>query len=259
MADPTAMMTLATDITIAEMLMSPAVWLSFATLALLEVVLGIDNIIFLSIITQKLPPEQQPLARKIGLAMALIMRIVLLSMVAWIATLTHPVFHVGDHGVSWRDMIMLGGGMFLLYKGTGEIHHTMEGHDEGHGSPKSAAFFWIIMQIAVLDLVFSLDSVITAVGMSEHLPVMIAAVVFAIAVMLFAAEPVSKFVQDHPTIKMLALSFILLVGMVLIADGLHLHIPKGYLYFAIAFSLGVETLNLLSAKKRAKKAAQKNH
>lgn len=253
MADVSAMSTIATDATIMELLTSPAVWLSFATLALLEVVLGIDNIIFLSIITDKLPKAQQPLARRIGLAMALIMRIVLLSMVAWIATLTHPVFTIADHTVSWRDLIMLGGGMFLLYKGTGEIHHTMEGHDETHSSAKSAAFFWIIVQIAVLDLVFSLDSVITAVGMSDHLPVMIAAVVFAIAVMLFASEPVSKFVHDHPTIKMLALSFILLVGMVLIADGLHLHIPKGYLYFAIAFSLGVESLNLLAAKRREAK------
>lgn len=245
------MMNVATDLTVAEMLTSPAVWLSFLTLALLEVVLGIDNIIFLSIITGKLPKKQQPLARKIGLALALLMRIVLLSMVAWIATLTNPVLHVGEHAVSWRDMIMLGGGLFLLYKGTGEIHHTMEGGEEDHSTVKSAAFFWIIVQIAILDLVFSLDSVITAVGMSDHLPVMIAAVVFAIGVMLFAAEPVSKFVHDHPTIKMLALSFILLVGMVLIADGLHLHIPKGYLYFAIAFSLGVESLNLIAAKKRA--------
>ena len=256
MADPN-MMALATDMTIVEMLASPAVWLSFATLALLEVVLGIDNIIFLSIITQKLPKSQQPLARKIGLALALLMRIILLSMVAWIATLTNPVFHVGDHAVSWRDMIMLGGGMFLLYKGTTEIHHTIDEDDEGHEvSAKKAAFGWIIVQIAILDLVFSLDSVITAVGMSDHLPVMIAAVVFAIAVMLFAAEPVSKFVHDHPTIKMLALSFILLVGMVLIADGLHLHIPKGYLYFAIAFSLGVESLNLMAAKRRQRKKAE---
>lgn len=252
MVDPN-MMSAATDMTIAEMLVSPEVWLSFATLALLEVVLGIDNIIFLSIITDKLPANQQPLARRVGLAMALIMRIILLSMVAWIATLTNPVFTIMEHTVSWRDMIMLGGGLFLLYKGTGEIHHTMEGHEEDHTKKKAASFFWIIVQIAVLDLVFSLDSVITAVGMSEHLPVMIAAVVFAIAVMLFASEPVSKFVHEHPTIKMLALSFILLVGVVLIADGLHLHIPKGYLYFAIAFSLGVETLNLMAAKRRKKK------
>lgn len=253
MSDPTLVAGLATDMGVIEMLTSPAVWLSFATLALLEVVLGIDNIIFLSIITQKLPPHQQPLARKIGLALALLMRIVLLSMVAWIATLTNAVFHIGDHGVSWRDMIMLGGGMFLLYKGTGEIHHTLEDDEEHQVSTKKAAFGWIIVQIAVLDLVFSLDSVITAVGMADHLSIMIAAVVFAIAVMLFAAEPVSKFVHDHPTIKMLALSFILLVGMVLVADGLHLHIPKGYLYFAIAFSLGVETLNLLAAKRRKRK------
>ncbi len=245
----------ATDMSLVDMLLSPQIWLSFATLALLEVVLGIDNIIFLSIITQSLPESQQPLARRIGLALALGMRIVLLSMVVWIATLTTPVFSFGDHDVSWRDMIMLGGGLFLLYKGTGEIHHTMEGRDEDIGNVKSSAFFWIILQIGILDLVFSLDSVITAVGMSDHLPVMIAAVVFAIAVMLFAAEPVSKFVHNHPTIKILALSFILLVGMVLIADGLHLHIPKGYLYFAIAFSLGVESLNLIAAKRREAKRA----
>lgn len=255
MVDP-ALMSLSPDMTIGEMLLNPHIWLSFATLALLEVVLGIDNIIFLSIITQKLPKAQQPLARKIGLGLALGMRVVLLSMVAWIATLTEPVFSVGDHAVSWRDMIMLGGGLFLLYKGTGEIHHTMEEDEDAIGSDiKSSAFMWIILQIGLLDLVFSLDSVITAVGMSDHLPVMIGAVVFAIAVMLFASEPVSKFVHDHPTIKMLALSFILLVGMVLIADGLHLHIPKGYLYFAIAFSLGVETLNLLAAKRKARKKA----
>ena len=256
MADPNMMMSLATDMSIVDMLSSPAVWLSFATLALLEVVLGIDNIIFLSIITDKLPKHQQPLARRIGLALALLMRIGLLSMVAWIATLTNPVFTIDEHTVSWRDMIMLGGGLFLLYKGTGEIHHTLEGNEEDIVSKKTAVFGWVIVQIAILDLVFSLDSVITAVGMAEHLPVMIAAVVFAILVMLLAAEPVSKFVHDHPTIKMLALSFILLVGMVLIADGLHLHIPKGYLYFAIAFSLGVETLNLLAAKRRARKRAE---
>lgn len=257
MADLHSMVALSPDLSLLEMLVSPAVWLSFATLALLEVVLGIDNIIFLTIITGKLPPAQQPMARQIGLAMALVMRIMLLSMIAWIATLTNPLFHFGDHGVSWRDMIMLGGGMFLLYKGTGEIHHTMEGDEDDHVSVKKAVFLWTILQIAILDLVFSLDSVITAVGMSDHLPVMIAAVVFAIGVMLFAAEPVSKFVHDHPTIKMLALSFILLVGMVLVADGLHLHIPKGYLYFAIAFSLGVESLNLMAEKRRQKKQEAK--
>lgn len=256
MADPAMMASFATDMNLVEMLSSPAVWMSFATLAILEIVLGIDNIIFLSIITDKLPKHQQPMARKIGLALALIMRIVLLSMVMWIATLTTPIFTVFDHTVSWRDLIMLGGGLFLLYKGTGEIHHTMLGAEEATISKKSAVFGWVIVQIAVLDLVFSLDSVITAVGMADHLPVMIAAVVLAIAVMLFAAEPVSKFVHEHPTIKMLALSFILLVGVVLIADGLHMHIPKGYLYFAIAFSLGVETLNLLAAKRRARKIAE---
>lgn len=237
-----------------ELLMDPHVWVSFATLAVLEIVLGIDNIIFLSIITGKLPVEQQPLARKIGLALALGMRIALLASIVWITKLTAPIFTVFAQEVSWRDLIMLGGGMFLLYKGTTEVHHMVD-HDEGDLTKvKVQSFFSVIMQIAILDLVFSLDSVITAVGMAEHLPVMIAAVVFAIAVMLFASEPVSKFVNDNPSIKMLALSFILLVGMALVADGLHFHIPKGYLYFAIAFSLSVETLNLLAAKMRHKRA-----
>lgn len=235
-----------------DLLMDPAIWLSFTTLALLEIVLGIDNIIFLTIITAKLPKEQQPLARKVGLGLALGMRIVLLSMIAWIATLTNPIFSVMDHDVSWRDLIMILGGMFLLFKGTSEVHHIMEDDGDHDTSLKKVSFFWVIMQIALLDLVFSLDSVITAVGMADHLFVMISAVVFAILVMMFAAESVSRFVNNHPTIKMLALSFILLVGMALVADGLHFHIPKGYLYFAIAFSLGVETLNLLAAKARQK-------
>lgn len=237
-----------------ELLTDPHIWLSFATLAVLEIVLGIDNIIFLSIITGKLPLERQPAARRIGLALALLMRIALLASIVWITKLTTPIFTVFAQEVSWRDLIMLGGGMFLLFKGTTEVHHMVD-HDEDDGMDvKAQSFLSVIIQIAVLDLVFSLDSVITAVGMAEHLPVMIAAVVFAIIVMLFASEPVSNFVNNNPSIKMLALSFILLVGMALVADGLHFHIPKGYLYFAIAFSLSVETLNLLAAKARHKKA-----
>lgn len=237
-----------------ELLTDPAIWASFATLAVLEIVLGIDNIIFLSIVTAALPKEQQKLARQIGLALALIMRIILLSMIVWITKLTDPIFSVGEHGVSWRDLIMLGGGLFLLWKGTQEIHHSLEGHEEDEAAKKKkAAFSMVIGQIVILDLVFSLDSVITAVGMSDQLFVMIAAVVVAIAVMLFASEPVSKFVHDHPTVKMLALSFILLVGLVLVAEGLHHHIERGYMYFAISFSLGVEFLNLWAAKRKKKK------
>ncbi|MDB5492426.1 MAG: Integral rane protein TerC [Micavibrio sp.] len=237
-----------------ELLTDPHIWLSFATLAILEIVLGIDNIIFLSIITGKLPQARQPAARRIGLALALLMRIALLASIVWITKLTTPIFTLTEHDVSWRDLIMLGGGMFLLFKGTTEVHHMVDHDDEDDVKVKAQSFLSVIIQIAVLDLVFSLDSVITAVGMAEHLPVMIAAVVFAIVVMLFASEPVSNFVNNNPSIKMLALSFILLVGMALVADGLHFHIPKGYLYFAIAFSLSVETLNLLAAKMRHKRA-----
>lgn len=234
--------------------MDPHVWLSFLTLAVLEVVLGIDNIIFLSIITGKLPVHQQPMARRIGLALALIMRVILLCSIVWITKLTTPLFAAFGQDVSWRDLIMLGGGLFLLYKGTTEVHHMVDHDDDDESkTTKVSGFFSVIMQIAILDLVFSLDSVITAVGMADHVSVMIAAVVFAILVMLLAAEPVSKFVNDNPSIKMLALSFILLVGMALVADGLHFHIPKAYLYFAIAFSLSVETLNLLAAKARHKR------
>lgn len=236
-----------------DMLLSPEIIISFLTLAVLEIVLGIDNIIFLSIISEKLPPKQQPLARRIGLLLALGMRIVLLSMILWIAHLTTPIFTVWDHAVSWRDIIMLVGGAFLLVKGTLEIHHHIEGdgHEKTTGVAQ-ATFAAVIMQIVVIDVVFSLDSVITAVGMTDNMPVMIAAVVAAIAVMMLAAEPVSAFVQKHPTVKMLALSFLLLIGMALIADGLHFHIPKGYLYFAVAFSLGVEMLNLWARKKMKK-------
>jgi predicted tellurium resistance membrane protein TerC len=237
-----------------ELLVDPHAWVSFATLAVLEIVLGIDNIIFLSIITGKLPIARQPAARRVGLALALLMRIALLASIVWITKLTTPIFTLYEHEVSWRDLIMLSGGMFLLFKGTTEVHHMVDSDEEEESDVKAQGFLSVIIQIAVLDLVFSLDSVITAVGMAEHLPIMIAAVVFAIGVMLVASEPVSNFVNNNPSIKMLALSFILLVGMALVADGMHVHIPKGYLYFAIAFSLSVETLNLLAAKRRSRRA-----
>ncbi len=236
-----------------EWMFSTEIWMSFVTLALLEVILGIDNVIFLSIISSKLPAELQKKARFIGLSLALIMRVIMLCGISWIAGMTAPVFSIADHGVSWRDIILGVGGLFLIYKGTHEIHNSVEGEEEDHGVKKVTSFAAVIAQIVIIDLVFSLDSVITAVGMTENLPVMIAAVVFAIVVMMFASEPTSNFVQKNPTVKMLALSFLLLVGLALIADAMHFHIPRGYLYFAIAFSLGVEFLNLMAAKNRKKK------
>lgn len=238
-----------------EWLSSPEIWASFLTLALLEIILGIDNVIFLSIVSSRLPKEQQAKARFIGLALALIMRIVLLMGIAWIAGLTAMAFAIGGHEVSWRDIILGLGGLFLLYKGTLEIHHTVEGDEhEQAGLKKTVTFGAVIGQIVVLDAVFSLDSVITAVGMTDHVPVMVAAVTVAIIIMMVASEPVSKFIQEHMPIKMLALSFLLLVGVALVADALHFHIPRGYLYFAIAFSMGVEFLTLLAQKRQKKKA-----
>lgn len=234
------------------------IWMSFLTLALLEIILGIDNVIFLSIISSKLPAHQQRKARTIGLALALIMRIVLLLGIAWIAHMTALAFHVGDHAVSWRDIVLGLGGLFLLYKGTHEIHNTVEGDAHETGMKKAVTFASVIMQIVIIDAVFSLDSVITAVGMTDHVPVMIAAVVVAIIIMMVAAEPIAAFIQKHMPIKMLALSFLLLVGVALIADALHFHIPRGYLYFAIAFSMGVEALTLLAQNKAEKKKTKKS-
>ncbi len=239
---------------IMTLLASPEAWASLLTLAVLEIVLGIDNIIFISIIAAKLPVHQQAKARTIGLSLALVMRIVLLMLIFWIAHLTAPLFSILGNEISWRDIILIGGGLFLLVKGTMEIHHSVEG-DEGEKqtSLKQVTFGAVLAQIAVLDIVFSLDSVITAVGMVDEQAIMIAAVVIAIGVMMFAAKPVSDFVNAHPTVKMLALSFLLLVGMALIADGFDVHIPRGYLYFAVAFSLGVECLNLWSQRNKKKK------
>ena len=236
-----------------ELLYDPHAWASLLTLTVLEIVLGIDNIIFISIVAGRLPPEQQAKARTIGLMLALVMRIILLSLIFWIAHLTEPLFAVFGHEISWRDIILILGGLFLLVKGTMEIHHTVEGDDADVGNIKKVTMGAVLFQIMMLDIVFSLDSVITAIGMAEHQSVMIAAVVIAIGVMLFAAKPISDFVNAHPTVKMLALSFLLLVGMALIADGFEVHIPRGYLYFAVAFSLGVECLNLWTKKNAAKK------
>jgi predicted tellurium resistance membrane protein TerC len=227
----------------------PQIWASLATLTVLEIVLGIDNLVFISIVAARLPEEHRDRARRIGLSAALVMRIGLLSVIAWIVGLTAPLFVIGDHVVSWRDAILFGGGIFLLAKSTIEIHHSVEGTDGGSVSA-AAGFAGAIFQIMLLDIIFSLDSIITAVGMAQHLPVMIAAVVIAMVIMLFASRPVGRFIERHPTVKMLALSFLLLVGIALVADGMHFHIPRGYLYFAIAFSLFVETMNILARRAR---------
>jgi len=230
----------------------PEAWIAFATLLLLEVVLGIDNVIFISILAGKLPAALQARARTVGLLGAMVMRILLLFSVAWIARLTQPLFAMFGHDFSGRDLILLAGGLFLLYKAVTEMHEQLEG-PEGHvGAPgKSLSFAAVIGQIMVLDLVFSLDSVITAVGMADDLGVMVSAVVVTVLIMLFAAGPISGFVQKHPTVKMLALAFLLLIGVNLVADGLGLHIPKGYTYFAMGFAIAVELLNLRIRKGKA--------
>jgi len=232
-----------------ELLTDPHAWISLATLTVLEVVLGIDNIIFLSIVSSRLPEAQQPTARRIGLGIALGARIVLLLSLTWMIGLTAPIMEIYGFEVSWRDIVLILGGIFLIVKGTIEMHHMLEGQGE-ESIAGTASFAAVIAQIVMLDLVFSLDSVITAIGIAEHIPIMVAAIVIAMAVMLLAAEPTAHFVNAHPTVKMLALSFLLLVGAALVADGMHFHIPRGYLYFAIAFSIGVECLNLLASAAR---------
>ena len=232
-----------------DWLTDPKIWIALLTLTSLEIVLGIDNIIFVSILAGKLPEHQQVKARQLGLALAMLVRIALLFSLTWIARLTTPLFYVFENPVAGRDLILIAGGLFLLGKSTYEIHEKLEG-EEGHASAKvKATFTSVITQIMVLDIVFSLDSVITAVGMVDELAVMVAAVVIAVGVMLLAAGTVSRFVEKHPTVKMLALSFLLLIGMSLVAEGLHFHIPKGYIYFAMGFAVFVEVLNLRLRRK----------
>ncbi|HMM46469.1 MAG TPA: TerC family protein [Thiobacillaceae bacterium] len=234
-----------------ELLTDPNAWIAFATLTALELVLGIDNIIFISILVDKLPEQRRELARRLGLAMAMFMRIGLLLLLAWIIGLTAPLFTVLDHGISGRDLILIGGGLFLLWKSTSEIHQSLEGV-EGHGSGTvKATFGAVILQIMVIDLVFSLDSIITAVGMVDDVEVMIAAVVASVGLMMAFAGAIGRFVSNHPTIKMLALSFLMAVGVVLIAEGFGHHVPKGYIYFAMAFSLTVEMLNIRMRRRAA--------
>ncbi|WP_287904855.1 TerC family protein [Chloroflexus sp.] len=231
--------------------------LALITLTVMEIVLGVDNIIFISILAGKLPMEQQRPARQIGLSLALITRLLLLLSISWIASLTQPLFEVGPWHVTGRSLIMLGGGLFLIYKATTEIHEKLEGTEHGEQSVAVTTLQAVVIQIILLDIVFSLDSVITAVGMANELWVMITAVVIAVGVMLFLAEGIAKFVNDHPTIKMLALSFLLLIGFSLVAEGFELHIPKGYIYFAMGFSVMVEMLNLrVAAKAKARQPVQ---
>ena len=235
-------------------LLDPNALAALLTLTALEIVLGIDNLIFIAITADRLPKHQQAKARSIGLALALIMRLALLASIAWIVSLKAEVFQVFGKGFSWRDIILIGGGLFLLYKGTQEIHELIEGHKEEKtvGDVAQTTFAKALVSILVLDIVFSLDSVITAVGMADDIWVMSTAVIIAVIVMLVANEPVSKFINAHPTVKMLALSFLILIGMVLVADGFGYHVPKGFVYVAIGFSIGVETLNFYMRRNKVK-------
>ncbi|MEU8249819.1 TerC family protein [Nonomuraea sp. NPDC048916] len=232
----------------------PQIWIGFFTLVALEIVLGIDNIIFISILAGKLPPEQRDRARVLGLAAALISRLLLLLALSWVVRLTEPLFEVLDHEISGRDLILLLGGLFLLAKSVTEIGHSMEPKHQDGKTRAVTSFASVIAQIMVLDVVFSLDSVITAVGMVDELGVMVAAVIVAVLVMLFASGPISRFVDQHPSIKMLALAFLVLIGVLLIAEGFGQHIPKGYIYFAMAFSVIVELLNIRMRSKHSKQA-----
>jgi len=232
-----------------EWIASPEAWIALATLTMLEIVLGIDNIVFITILVGRLPAEQRQRARVLGLGFAMGTRILLLLLITWIMRLQQPLFTLLETEISGRDLILIGGGLFLLVKATLEIHSSLEGIEHKAKAVAAAGFFSVIAQIGIIDIVFSLDSVITAVGMADHVPVMIIAIVLAVVVMMFAARPIGDFVDGHPTVKMLALSFLVLIGTALIAEGAHFHIPKGYIYFAMAFSVGVEMLNLRLRRK----------
>jgi len=232
-----------------ELLADPAAWIAFLTLTALELVLGIDNIIFISILVDKLPPARREVARRIGLFLAMFMRIGLLLALSWMIGLTAPIFSVLEHEVSGRDLILIAGGLFLVWKSTMEIHQLLEGEEGSESKAVGATFGAVIVQIIIIDMVFSLDSIITAVGMVDRVEVMIAAVVASVGLMLLFAPAIGRVVTDHPTLKMLALSFLLVVGVVLIADGVETHVPKGYIYFAMAFSVMVEVLNIRLRKR----------
>lgn len=236
-----------------ELLTSPEAWVALLTLTALEIVLGIDNVIFLSVLVARLPEDQAKRARQVGLALALVFRIALLSILFWLIGLTKPVLTIAGQGFSWRDIILIGGGLFLIAKATHEIHAEIEGQDaEDDARGGRNAFTWVIVQIIIIDLVFSLDSIITAIGMAEQIEVMVAAVIIACAVMYVASGPVAAFVAEHPTTKMLALAFLVLIGVALLADGFGFHIPRGYIYVSIVFAVAVEAFNILAKRNRTK-------
>ncbi|MFB8828205.1 TerC family protein [Azotobacter sp. CWF10] len=235
-----------------DWLINPEIWVAFFTLTALEIVLGIDNIIMISILVGRMPKEMQPRTRLFGLALAMVTRILLLLSISWVMSLTVDLFHVFGQGISGRDLILFFGGLFLLWKSSTEIYHGLEGEDETNQAPKgSGQFIGTIIQIAIIDIVFSLDSVITAVGMVSHVPVMVAAIIVAVLVMMAASGTISEFIDRHPSLKLLALSFLIVVGTVLIAESFEVHVPKGYVYFAMAFSLAVEALNIRMRRPRA--------
>lgn len=233
-----------------DLLFQPAAWASFLTLSVMEIVLGIDNVVFISVLVARLPAAQAKRARQIGLSLALVFRILLLMILSFLIGLTAPVFTLFEHAFSWRDLILLAGGLFLVYKATHEIHKGVEGHEEGAKGVITAGFAAIVAQIIVIDIVFSVDSIVTAIGMAEHIEIMVAAVIVAMIVMYLASGPISHFIEHHPTTKMLALAFLLMIGAALIADGIGFHIPRSYLYAAMAFSTLVEVLNVVAHRKR---------
>ncbi len=233
-----------------EWLATPEIWIALGTLTALEIVLGIDNIIFLSVLVSRLPEPQRAVARRVGLGLAMMARLGLLFSISWVMGLTYPWVTVFGHGVSGRDVILVGGGLFLMAKATHEIHNSLEGVEEGHATSAAASLGMVLIQIALLDIVFSLDSVITAVGLVEHVSIMATAIILAVVVMLMAAKAIGDFVEAHPTIKILALSFLILVGVTLMVEGFDVHVPKGYIYFSMAFSVTVEMLNIRMRKKR---------
>ncbi|MCC6779104.1 MAG: TerC family protein [Hyphomicrobiales bacterium] len=240
-----------------ELLTDPNAWAALLTLTVLEVVLGIDNLVFISVLTSRLPEQQARRARKLGLSLALLFRLIMLAGLTWLMGLTAPLVTLLGMAISWRDLILIGGGLFLIAKATHEIHNEVESaDDEGDGgpSPARASFAFVIAQLVAVDLVFSLDSIITAIGMAEDLAVMVAAVVIAMAVMYLAANPVGEFIADHPTTKMLALAFLVLIGVALVADGFEFHIPRGYIYFAMAFAGAVEAFNVIARRNRRQRA-----
>jgi predicted tellurium resistance membrane protein TerC len=233
-----------------ELFSKPEAWLSLITLSVMEIVLGIDNVIFISLVTSKLPAANQNKARQLGLFLALFIRIILLSFISYIVNeMTEPIMQVFGHGLSWRDLILLAGGLFLLYKSTMEIYELLESGAEGHEKKVNPTFWNVVMQVIVIDIVFSFDSIITAVGLAQDLPIMIAAVIFSMVIMLFFSGAISKFIDKHPSIKLLALAFLLTIGLLLVAESFGQHVSKGYVYFAMAFSIVVELLNMRMRKK----------